>query len=482
MDDVHKPELMTSFVSEIVSVAAFHAEALESRNSLNSICNQTFGAETDEVDDVLDALNLRMMRTREEHGVRLAVKASKTKKKSQRKNEKEEDSDTGEDIFKEHGEEEAAGDLIMANDDDDDDVNNNNNTLKVNIVNNNGPSPFQDGDPSNNTLFCIQYRELEKQERKRSKAYAQAAMMAAPYRRHDFGKLNPDPEPGQEEPEMMKEEEDDEGPLTIATDKNDIKDEVILNVTVCEPHKGPLSDYEKRLGRLLSIDSAMLMLGRQTLSDLARSIPCKARSMAACPDLSLMPVDEAVAYAEGRDDADRKTAAVEAGLETCFIFMEDKFYDSPKTDGIPFSPASESVIAWGEKNEFARGKFTTASMANTKLADLSIRVGRPYLFRHAFCCDHVLIFSEISLAHSDLPQTASDYPLSYLNTIHKRDLCLCCRKKEACLAVYGSDLPLDTSGVGFFCSRCYESLLFDRDGEKITDFKAFNYVNRPAVQ
>lgn len=72
------------------------------------------------------------------------------------------------------------------------------------------------------------------------------------------------------------------------------------------------------------------------------------------------------------------------------FYIGNAFYiDMRREDNIDYSTV---VRTWAEKRKIAVGPVQM--MENTKIKDLVIRFGYPYLYQHLGDCEHLIIFSD----------------------------------------------------------------------------------------
>ncbi|MDO9333257.1 MAG: hypothetical protein Q7T57_01880, partial [Dehalococcoidales bacterium] len=96
-----------------------------------------------------------------------------------------------------------------------------------------------------------------------------------------------------------------------------------------------------------------------------------------------------------------------------FFFIEGKFYNDMR-DRRAINYA-DTIMDWikadGRYNHPGLAHFDESDMHTTTFSQLSIRLGAHYLYRHQGACDHVLIFSQLRMAHPHDVQNVLAYPL-----------------------------------------------------------------------
>ena len=139
---------------------------------------------------------------------------------------------------------------------------------------------------------------------------------------------------------------------------------------------------------------------------------------------------------------------------------------------------TRNVMDWVSKNKRythkSFGVFTKADMDQTLFRDLCVRLNFPYFYVHQGNCEHILMFKEIRLLHSQDTQNLNEYPLQiYQNRTRKRK-CHVCELFPAKYATIGDKLA--SENPCFFCERCYERLHYDNKGNLLyEDFEVYDY-------
>jgi snRNA-activating protein complex subunit 3 len=151
--------------------------------------------------------------------------------------------------------------------------------------------------------------------------------------------------------------------------------EVILSVYIYHPIK-------KRR------DIQALVLGSQRLSELRDKILCF-RDFIVDKDYSENPTEFDHDSLMKGDPPNRSKSA--------FFFINNTFYNDrrhPESQDL-----SAPIIAWTRETNIELSPrldhYTTADMAATRLDQLRLRLGYPYLFCHHFTCQHLIIFTDL---------------------------------------------------------------------------------------
>ncbi|XP_077379999.1 snRNA-activating protein complex subunit 3 isoform X1 [Festucalex cinctus] len=204
----------------------------------------------------------------------------------------------------------------------------------------------------------------------------------------------------------------------------------------------------------------LLLMGSQKLSDLRDAICC-ASDLQMCGEFSNTP-DMAPDFVS-KDH-----------YKSAFFFFEGVFYNDmryPECRDI-----SQTTITWAKGNNFP--PYTQAKMEDTRLVDLQVKVGFPYLYCHQGDCEHVVIITDIRLTHKDDCLDRKFYPL----LIHKHRI-----TTQKCAVCYTFIARWCTTSDQFapshpclFCDKCFRMLHYDAAGNKLGDFLAYPYVDRGA--
>lgn len=138
-------------------------------------------------------------------------------------------------------------------------------------------------------------------------------------------------------------------------------------------------------------------------------------------------------------------------------------------------------------------------MAATPLRALTVRLNKPYLFLHQGDCEHVVIFTDVRLAHAADPQDTrlgwvmvygvwgdttasprspehhSNYPRKVFWPANaNKQMCRVCRMRVA--TVQTKNDPFAPSDPCHFCEGCFVPLHYKPDGQKRGSFDARTFV------
>jgi len=248
-----------------------------------------------------------------------------------------------------------------------------------------------------------------------------------------------------------------EKPPTHATNWALTDQATLFCVRVYRPfkHLAPQQQYGQTS---VKYSQEIWLLGHHTLADLRERIWCPA-------DLNVV----------GAQQVDTVLApAVRAGdvYKSGMFYIEGTFYNDTRDEGnIDYS---EVVRAWASHPSRGVGPFTTASMETTRLEELALRLGYPYLYQHQGNHEHLLSFVDIRLVGPEDPQARDNYPLVRSVGSQMPKYCDIC---QTCIAVWVCRdhirVPTDPA---FFCGLCYKSFNYV-DKRRVGSYQEFRYFD-----
>ncbi|XP_045877654.1 snRNA-activating protein complex subunit 3 isoform X1 [Meles meles] len=134
-----------------------------------------------------------------------------------------------------------------------------------------------------------------------------------------------------------------------------------------------------------------------------------------------------------------------------------------------------TIIEWSESHDRGYGKFQTARMEDFTFNDLFIKLGFPYLYCHQGDCEHVIVITDIRLAHCDDCLDRTLYPLLTKKHWLWTRKCFVCKMYTARWVTNNDSFaPEDPC---FFCDVCFRMLHYDSEGNKLGEFLAYPYVD-----
>lgn len=246
--------------------------------------------------------------------------------------------------------------------------------------------------------------------------------------------------------------------LNNPTAEDDLQpyEDIVVVVNVYEPFKCT----ETRHG--VYPFGEIQLLGSQTLADLRDRIMCP--KDLECPG----DVSSTAIAAQGKKGKDL--------ISSSFLFIENVFFnDARKPGNVDYS---FEIRNWAASLGIKKRLLETKLMEKTKISDLCLRFGRPYVFVHMGNCEHLVIFRTARLIHPSDCLLSEKYPI--YTSLYRRQcrMCMMCQKITAKWLVRECDrLVYDTT---YLCAACFESFLYV-NGKKVGDFKAYVYCDRASI-
>lgn len=161
-----------------------------------------------------------------------------------------------------------------------------------------------------------------------------------------------------------------------------------------------------------------------------------------------------------------------SGKKAGMFLIDDVLYNDTRNEIISLHPLTE----WMGKR-FAM-KFEEKIMNDIKFEDLTIRLGAPYLYVHAANCEHLFSFTDIRLFRPTRPAKTrgdgwriSQFPICTRSGDTSRLKCQMCSQHLAKWLVIDNQ-RLHTPRC-YFCHNCFIAFNYDRDMNKIGNFKAY---------
>ncbi|XP_041973853.1 uncharacterized protein LOC121729409 isoform X2 [Aricia agestis] len=228
--------------------------------------------------------------------------------------------------------------------------------------------------------------------------------------------------------------------------------DILYRIRVYRPFESTIKDKPQQTTRHSIFNNDIVLLGRQTLTELRDRIVC-ANDASMRTDLSNNP--EAV-----------QTSTAKEMFPSGFLFINNVFYVDERTG---CHDTSSPVRAWAVQRKL--GTFPKRSLS-VRLDQLRVRLGHPDVYIHQGSCEHMFVFSEIRLLGAADPLLESHYPLHTAVAQNQTLYCTTCAEFGARWVVAGcTRIPFDPA---FFCDTCLRMYLY-RDGLKVCDFKAYQF-------
>ncbi|XP_054723027.1 snRNA-activating protein complex subunit 3-like isoform X1 [Uloborus diversus] len=240
--------------------------------------------------------------------------------------------------------------------------------------------------------------------------------------------------------------------------------EVALTVQIYRPEKKATPYDRKFLSRLpcFKIESNFMVLGNQYLCELRDKIECLS--------------DKVIPF-ELSDFPDMEISTTCKDLyKSGFFYIEGVVYNDMRDPDC--RDYSEPVIQWSKTGTDVM-EMQKGSMENTKFKDLKLRLGYPYLYNHQGNCEHLLVFSDMRLLSDEDVKNKNAYPMLVTARHNKRIFCMVCKIFDARWVVFNNPRLPETPFM--FCKKCYVGFNYDSNKQKIGQFKAYRFIDPPAV-
>ncbi|PAA83364.1 hypothetical protein BOX15_Mlig020528g3, partial [Macrostomum lignano] len=220
----------------------------------------------------------------------------------------------------------------------------------------------------------------------------------------------------------------------------------------------------------LRCSQLILLRARHTLADLKDQICCRQ------DDVIVGDVSELLSSDNPRQAMSERCSRSRDVYTSSMFHIGLGLYDDCR---LPFNRRlSATVLKWLSENSKARQEFgeslTAHTMESTRISSLTLRLGELYLYQHAANCEHIIVFSDVSLKHpatdpEHLPLARFSHGFSSL-TFAYRD-CQLCRSARAELLISDCDELFDETMCA--CVDCCRVALLSADGSKRLPFCAF---------
>ncbi|XP_065911015.1 snRNA-activating protein complex subunit 3-like [Dysidea avara] len=232
--------------------------------------------------------------------------------------------------------------------------------------------------------------------------------------------------------------------------------EVVLTVAIHHPFRQKKKDMEFQV------------LGSQPLTVLKDVISCQSDYLI-YDDCSENPSEDVQKYVfelgKGRKD------------HSGFFFIDNTFYNDMRN---PVNEDySKTIVDWASAPERINSprldQFESVDMALVHFDQLIIRLGYPYLYCHQGNCEHLMMFTDVSMLHPDDCQDIKMYPLLVFQARARRRVCGICAIYTATWVTRHDELAAEDPA--FYCDSCFKMLHYTEDGLKLCNFKAYPYYD-----
>jgi len=251
-----------------------------------------------------------------------------------------------------------------------------------------------------------------------------------------------------------------------------MEEQMIVTVRIYRPFKKDLQQPNLTLNSTKYVQEFHL-LGTNYLSQLRDLIKCPTDLMTG-GDMSENPpwVKKVEPLVPDKKEYPLKVIQMKKSEETSyfkkayksgFFYIEGCFYNDMRWPS-ECRDYSEVIREWAEDPKRKIGPFATAKMEETKIEELEIRFGYPYVYVHQGQHEHLLSFTEARLVSADDPQYAATYPFERSSGIHHSRFCMICSVNVAKWVTTDNErVPEDPF---FFCDGCFRDFNYDQEDKK----------------
>lgn len=168
-----------------------------------------------------------------------------------------------------------------------------------------------------------------------------------------------------------------------------------------------------------------------------------------------------------------------AGNQSGYICIESVLYTRTGANTVDYT---EPIMQFLEENERYTHEglagLRRASAAETRWEDVSLRLGKAYVFMHQGDCGHLVVVLDMHLhTHRDRDE-CEWYPMLVFEAKVRARRCSICDVRPGNYATYGDRLAPTEPCV--FCHECYDQLHKLPDGSPAYEnFRVFSYLRDP---
>lgn len=160
-----------------------------------------------------------------------------------------------------------------------------------------------------------------------------------------------------------------------------------------------------------------------------------------------------------------------------FFFIEGTFYnDTRKPENKDYATGIANWMESGASTYWSSQPTAIAAMQDTKFEDLTLQVGKKYLYCHRSKCEHVIIVNSIRALSQQDEQNANSYPVLIYQAKHRQRKCTICDRNMAKWITSGDSFSIEDPS--YYCSECYEMAHNNEGGSTArTGFKTLPYLH-----
>jgi snRNA-activating protein complex subunit 3 len=165
-----------------------------------------------------------------------------------------------------------------------------------------------------------------------------------------------------------------------------------------------------------------------------------------------------------------------------FFMIEENFYADYRSNRADVSIEMRRWLNTAEASQTKIGQrmkeraetdprfiaFAPHDQDTTRLDNLNIRLGFPYLFMHQGAIEKIIMFNDIRVITKFDCQSISSYPFSLRTPNESINKCCLCNKKIGTIETVGDELADDEPA--YWCQDCFEMLHYDVDKKPVAEF------------
>lgn len=225
-------------------------------------------------------------------------------------------------------------------------------------------------------------------------------------------------------------------------------DDVLLSVALYPCHS-------------MSMIQEYLVLGSQKLTELKDVLYCLQ--------------DESV---ENNEVDTAPSALVSTKNTSGFFFFGDTFYNDTRlaTNTDYATPIIEFIDQGRSPYWSLFAPFKATVMENTTFNDLTLQVGKKYLYCHRARCEHIIVVTAIRQILPSDDQNANSYPKQIYQSKHRQRKCTICDRTVAKWIT--TDDTFSIENPSYYCAECFDMAHRHHNGTlNNTGFKLLPYLH-----
>jgi len=237
--------------------------------------------------------------------------------------------------------------------------------------------------------------------------------------------------------------------------------DLVLTVHLLAPFNKTPEPREKH-GFLKRCELRLVVRGQTQLTDIMDRIVCSADLWTNFEEFEPMT----------REDFNNKGIRFRERFPSRFTFIHDTFYVDQRLSNS--RDITENIRAFMDRKKEI-GDYQIRDIEGITVADLTLRLGQPYLFQHQGNCEHQMIFTDLHLLTAAEEQSIEKYPLKVYEHLKPINCCTCKETMARYVVTESDRLPVLPAHM---CEKCFGMFHYNKEGIRIGDFKAYHYVDK----